>query len=131
MKILYVKEDCEICEEALEHISYREVIFIEENYNKKIYDTYDCTEDKKKGRKISLKIPFELIPAVPALHNTEMNVTIIGGSAVIPILAGTKKLREVLRGAVIRCNRCKRQMFFHSTQLCGKCRKIYENQGKK
>ncbi|RLI01957.1 hypothetical protein DRO31_05265 [Candidatus Bathyarchaeota archaeon] len=119
---MYVKDDCPICPEAIKHVDRTEIRYIEEDVVAKNYIVFEADRDKKKGKMLDYRIPFEAIPAVPALYDDKLKVTIVGGSAVVPIVAGTKRLEEVLGGVVVRCKKCGASMFFHKSLLCPKCR---------
>ena len=122
MRTVYVKEDCYICKEVIQYISNERLLYIEEDFKNKVYKVYEARRNKLKGDKLDFTIPFDSIPAVPALFDSRLKVTIVGGSAVIPIVAGTKSLEEVLGGVVVRCKKCGASMFFHKSLLCPKCR---------
>ena len=122
MRILYVKESCKICPEAIEYVDYKNIIFIEEDKERPFYYTYNAKKNKTKGRQTNIRVPFESIPAIPALFDSNLMVTIIGGSAVVPIVAGSKTMEEVINGAVVFCCKCKKKMFYNKSGLCGECR---------
>jgi len=123
MMVLYVKGNCEFCQEAIQYVDPTEIIYIEEDIPTSSYLTFSATKNKEKGMLLNYKIPFDRIPAVPALYHPNLEAMIIGGSVVVAIVAGWKKFEEVIGGVKINCKSCGKSVFFHSSHLCHDCQK--------
>lgn len=121
MRILYVKEGCPYCAEAVKFLPQESILYIEEDFDLFMYKVYAADSDKAKGHKLPYMIPFDRIPGVPALYDPDLSTMIVGGIVVVSIVSGDKSFDSVFDGMKINCQKCGRRMLFNKSGLCQGC----------